>query len=714
MSAHPHLVPFVMLGLALGFGCSDPSASSGNDTTDIAADTADSLDDTSPDTTPDSSDTGTSPDTDTSDTDTFILPDPSRTVVGKSLAEWGASWWRWHYGLETTTHPALDLTGERCSVGQGGSVFFLPGTFEAFGNRTCRVPAGKHIFFPIVATAYDNAGIPRNEHVSPTELQRGVDDYVDSVVTLELVVNGTTWALSDLGPYRVSATSFEYDLPSSSNLLQYMGYLDEAGRVESFHGGYYIMLDPLPVGSHRVFIGAEDADGTFEDRFTLEVYEPTPDYQTAPQMRDPSALTAGKSLAQWAEAWVQWFHSIPWSLHPARELTSWHCVQNQTHDVTFLGGVYGSTPCTVPSGKPIIMPILHRTVDTCGDSAADIAARTVASEELARAFADAGKDLLVQLDLDTLLLAQDAYSTGDFRVGLRTFPIEVPASDSLLAGRDGDPFTGLCDPTWMDGVFAVIEPLAPGSYNLFASGFVSLPDHLGAEPFYMETHYMLTVADEVPLAAANASHYGKTMGEWAAAFWQWAYALPATDHPLLDTTGQHCGRGQSGDVFFLGGTLAGTLDGPVERSCQIPQGKALLIPLINAAFDNGGLPAEQHLGEEELRANLERYLAGTRDLSLQIDAKVYDHDTLERHAVPVTSFAYRLPAEDSLYKLWELEPEADSVTSLSGGYYVLVEPLPPGLHHIRIKGRAINEANDPRDDFEVDVTYHLQIGAPAR
>lgn len=483
MSVPSHLVSFVALGLALGFGCSDPSDPKGPDTTDTVADTT-------PETT-DTTDTTSTPDTDTSGT----LPDPSRTVVGKTLAEWGASWWRWHYGLETTAHPALDLTGERCGVGQGGSVFFLPGTFEAFGNRTCRVPAGKHIFFPIVAQAYDNAGIPRNEHVSPAELQRGVEDYLDSVIALELQVNDTTWALSDLGAYRVPATSFEYDLPMSNNLLQYMGYLDEAGRIESFHGGYYIMLDPLPVGSHRVFIGAEDADGTFEDRFTLEVYEPSPDYQTAPQMRDPSALTAGKSLAQWAEAWVQWYYSIPWSLHPEREFSSAHCVHDQTHEVTFLAGGYGFTECTIPAGKPIVMPILHTVVDTCGGSAADIAARTVASQERARAFADAGRDLRVQLDFDTLLLAQDSYSAGDFRVGLRTFPLEIPASDSLLAGRDGNPFTGVCDPTWMDGIFAVIGPLAPGNYNLFASGVVSLPDHLGAEPLYMETHYMLTVAD---------------------------------------------------------------------------------------------------------------------------------------------------------------------------------------------------------------------------
>lgn len=68
------------------------------------------------------------------------------------------------------------------------------------------------------------------------------------------------------------------------------------------------------------------------------------------------------------------------------------------------------------------------------------------------------------------------------------------------------------------------------------------------------------------------------------------------------------------------------------------------IPLINASFDNGGLPPERDLAEVDRRANLEHYLAGTGDLSLQIDAQVYDHDTLARQSVPITPFAYRFSA----------------------------------------------------------------------
>lgn len=83
------------------------------------------------------------------------------------------------------------------------------------------------------------------------------------------------------------------------------------------------------------------------------------------------------------------------------------------------------------------------------------------------------------------------------------------------------------------------------------------------------------------------------------------------------------------------------------------------IPLINAVFDNGGLPAERHLAKVALRANLEHHLSGTRDRSQQFDAKVYDHNTLERHSVPITLFADRLSARVRIYKIWDLEPETE-------------------------------------------------------
>ena len=59
---------------------------------------------------------------------------------------------------------------------------------------------------------------------------------------------------------------------------------------------------------------------------------------------------------------------------------------------------------------------------------------------------------------------------------------------------------------------------------------------------------------------------GKTYGEWAAAWWQWVLAIPASVNPRFDTTGADAGEHQSGPVWFLAGNFGGALDALLRRS----------------------------------------------------------------------------------------------------------------------------------------------------
>ncbi len=70
---------------------------------------------------------------------------------------------------------------------------------------------------------------------------------------------------------------------------------------------------------------------------------------------------------------------------------------------------------------------------------------------------------------------------------------------------------------------------------------------------------------------------GKSIGEWADAWWQWAFSLGATDNPFTDNSQAAADNGQSGPVFFLAGTSGGT----VRRSFNVPADKYLLVPLLN-------------------------------------------------------------------------------------------------------------------------------------
>ena len=61
-----------------------------------------------------------------------------------------AEWWQWVLSIPTPENPVLDTTGDKCAVGQHGSVWFLASNSGGTTMRTCSVPEDKLLFFPII------------------------------------------------------------------------------------------------------------------------------------------------------------------------------------------------------------------------------------------------------------------------------------------------------------------------------------------------------------------------------------------------------------------------------------------------------------------------------------------------------------------------------------------------------------------------------------
>jgi hypothetical protein len=88
--------------------------------------------------------------------DPHIFPPQSRPY-GRTYSEWAAKWWQWALAIPVATHPLFD-NGD-CRVGQAGQVFFLGGRYcstvdpncnAQVVTRSCTVPSGKALLFPIV------------------------------------------------------------------------------------------------------------------------------------------------------------------------------------------------------------------------------------------------------------------------------------------------------------------------------------------------------------------------------------------------------------------------------------------------------------------------------------------------------------------------------------------------------------------------------------
>jgi hypothetical protein len=184
---------------------------------------------------------------------------------------------------------------------------------------------------------------------------------------------------------------------------------------------------------------------------------------------------------------------------------------------------------------------------------------------------------------------------------------------------------------------------------------------------------------------------GKSYGEWTGEWWQWAFSMPTSSHPLFDTA--DCDAGQHGKVWFLGGAFTGA---PTTRSCTVPAGKALLMPALNAECSNVEPPPFFGSNEAELRACAQSFMALARDAFA----------TLDGEPLPL-SHVY-----SPLYRFTAVpggilgNTEALCGISVSDGLWLFLRPLSGGQHTLRFGGRFDFPDGS---SFPIDVTYNLTV-----
>ncbi len=205
-----------------------------------------------------------------------------------------------------------------------------------------------------------------------------------------------------------------------------------------------------------------------------------------------------------------------------------------------------------------------------------------------------------------------------------------------------------------------------------------------------------------PRIAPIQSHPdGKTYGQWAASWWQWALQTPANINPLLDKG--DCSVGQKGHVWFLGGTFSGET---VVRNCTVPTGTKLFFPLANASYGAFLNDPPETRTEESLRAQVD-YLkkANITLLEVKIDGVQVMNPSQYFEQSPL--FDVQLPT-DNIYGVDEsVVPQLLLSPSVDQGYYLFLQPLPPGAHTITWKAKVVSV--EPNITVEQNVTYNIVV-----
>jgi hypothetical protein len=181
-------------------------------------------------------------------------------------------------------------------------------------------------------------------------------------------------------------------------------------------------------------------------------------------------------------------------------------------------------------------------------------------------------------------------------------------------------------------------------------------------------------ADEDKLVVPVTEAYaGQTYSGWAAAWWQWAFHLPATpDHPIFP--GGNTLQAQSGRVWFIAGVF-----GTEVRQISVPSGIALFFPVANAECSILEPPPFHGDDATSLAACANAFFETSSGLSVKIDGKSVKNLDEFRTQSPMFTIG---PLPDP--NIAGVAPGAVTQSS-DAGVYLLVKPLKPGKHTIQIK-----------------------------
>jgi hypothetical protein len=167
---------------------------------------------------------------------------PTEQINGKTQLELSVQWWQWAASFDQSESPVADRTGALCANGQSGDVWFLAGTYGTKRTvRTCRVPFGKTLFFPLI-----------NYVVMPSE--RGATDCASLTKDADHITSNPSLLVLDLNGQKFS--NLQSHRLATRRCFDVGVLTKEKQRIfPSAGNGYYAAIRPLPKGTHTLEFG---------------------------------------------------------------------------------------------------------------------------------------------------------------------------------------------------------------------------------------------------------------------------------------------------------------------------------------------------------------------------------------------------------------------------------------------------------------------------
>jgi hypothetical protein len=191
--------------------------------------------------------------------------------------------------------------------------------------------------------------------------------------------------------------------------------------------------------------------------------------------------------------------------------------------------------------------------------------------------------------------------------------------------------------------------------------------------------------------------YGLTYAEHIKNFQKWVLKIPANDNPINDPTGVKCTNGQSNtnsSVFYL----AFNNGGISERTCKVPAGKGLLIPVMEVEKSDKEAPGSS-IGQLDISAKKDQ--DNVNSLYLKIGDKEYNYNDLIKYRTHTDAFDVVFP-DNAIYGVIK----GGVSKAVADGFYIITEPLAKGTYIIHFKSSLLDPSN-PDTNFAQDIKYTI-------
>lgn len=248
-------------------------------------------------------------------------------------------------------------------------------------------------------------------------------------------------------------------------------------------------------------------------------------------------------------------------------------------------------------------------------------------------------------------------------------------------------------------------------HNLFVSELLNCDEILNSLTCFVIASFSLVLlwgmltpvlaSQSVNIFPPESKPYGLTFAEHQKHFWKWILSIPANESPVNDRTGEKCTNGQSNSnssVFYLSMNTGGIS----ERTCKVPVGKGLFIPVMQVEYSDKEAPKSS---VDDLRKAAKKDQDSVNSLYLKIGDKEYKYEDLIKYRTQTDVFEVVFP-DNGIFGVIE----GGVSKAVGDGFYIITEPLTKGTYPIHLKSSLICPDPDCAEpNFAQDIKYNLIV-----